>query len=91
MATWYYHVPDMLLAALSYLLLARLLLTPFPTAEHAVGRGLRGLTHPLVAAVGAVTPRMVPLPLLLLATLAWLYAARVLLRVAVAATGLRLS
>ena len=66
MRNWYYHLPDLLLALLSYLLIARLLL------------------------FAALTPRLVPQPLLLLAALAWLYAARVILRVGIAATGVRL-
>lgn len=90
MANWYYHLPDMLLAAASYLVVARLLLLPLPIGQGLVDRALRALTAPVVAPVAAVTPRLVPPAMLLLAVLAWLYAARIILRAGIAATGLRL-
>ena len=90
MLNWYYHLPDMLLAAASYLVLARLLLSPFPIGNGVVARTLSALTAPVVAPVAAITPRLVPPPAVLLAVVAWLYAARVILRAGFAATGLRL-
>ncbi|HEU0058734.1 MAG TPA: hypothetical protein VFR19_02565 [Hyphomicrobiaceae bacterium] len=90
MLNWYYHLPDMLLAAASYLVLARLLLSPFPIGNSAVVRTLSALTAPVVAPVAAITPRLVPPPVVLLAVVAWLYAARIILRAGFAATGLRL-
>ena len=90
MKSWYYHVPDMLLAVASYLIVARLALLPFGGDRFAIVRGLRLLTTPVVAPVAALTPRMLPAPAVLLAAIAWLYAARVLLRAGMAATGLRL-
>jgi hypothetical protein len=91
MTNWYYHLPDMLLAAASYLVVARLLLSPLPIRQGFVVRTLRALTAPVVAPVAAITPRLVPPAMLLLAVLAWLYAARIILRAGIAATGLRLS
>jgi hypothetical protein len=90
MRNWYYHLPDLLLALLSYLLIARLLLLPFRSAQNVLVRTVGALTAPVVATVAALTPRLVPQPLLLLAALAWLYAARLILRVGIAATGVRL-
>jgi hypothetical protein len=101
MRNWYYHFPDLLLALLSYLLIARLLLLPFRSAQNVLVRTVgaltapvvatvAALTAPVVATVAALTPRLVPQPLLLLAALAWLYAARLILRVGIAATGVRL-
>ena len=89
MTLWYYHLPDLLLAALSYLVLARLLLLPFQS-RNAVVRGVTVLTAPMLAAVAAITPRMLPAAGLLVAALAWLYAVRVLVRVGIAAAGVRL-
>jgi uncharacterized protein YggT (Ycf19 family) len=89
MQNLYYHVPDLLLAAASYLVMARLLLSPFPGNGFIV-RTLGALTAPVVAPIAAITPRLVPPPVLLLAVVAWLYAARVILRAGMAATGLRL-
>ena len=89
MTTWTYHLPDVLLAALSYLVVARLVLLPL-AAHNPVVRTLTALTAPIVAAMAAITPRLVPRAGLLIAALAWLYAARVILRVGIAATGVRL-
>lgn len=91
MQHWYYHVPDLLLAAVSYLIVARLALLPFGADGALIVRALNALTAPVVAGVAAMTPRLLPSPAVLLAALAWLYAARVVLRAAMAATGLRLS
>jgi len=89
MQNLYYHAPDLLLAAASYLVMARLLLSPFPGNGFVV-RTLSALTTPVVAPIAAITPRLLPPPVLLLAVVAWLYAARVILRAGIAATGLRL-
>jgi uncharacterized protein YggT (Ycf19 family) len=90
MRHWPYHLADLLLAAFCYLVIVRLLLSPLATTNNPMVRAVRALTQPLLAAVGAITPRMVPSPLLLLGALTWLYAARVILRAGVAATGVRL-
>jgi len=89
MTTWTYHLPDVLLAALSYLVVARLVLLPL-AAHNPVVRTLTALTAPIVVAMAAITPRLVPRAGLLFAALAWLYAARIILRVGIAATGVRL-
>jgi hypothetical protein len=90
MKNWYYHFPDMLLAACCYLIVARLALAAFVADTAAVVRTLRLITWPVVTPVAAITPKMLPPPAVLLAALAWLYAARVVLRAGMAATGLRL-
>jgi len=90
MTHWSYHLADLLLAAFCYLVIVRLLLSPLPAANNAIVRTVRALTQPLLVAVGAITPRMVPSPLLLLGAVTWLYAARVVLRAGIAATGVRL-
>ena len=90
MTNWSYHLSDVLLTALTYLMMLRLLLSPFRLSNTAVVRAVSAITAPVLALVGAITPRMVPPPLLLLGALAWLYAVRVVLRAGVAATGVRL-
>ena len=93
MKNWSYHLPDLLLAVASYLVVARLLLSALPIGQGFIVRIVRtlsALTAPVVAPVAAITPRLVPPPMLLLAVVAWLYAARVILRAGMAATGLRL-
>ena len=67
-------------------MMPRSLLSPFRLSNTAVVRAVSAITAPVSGAVGAITPRMVPPPLLLLGALAWLYAVRVVLRRRVAAT-----
>ena len=93
LAHWYYHVPNLILAALIWLLVGRLILSL--VVRRGGGRsGIRlldAVTDPLVKAVGAVTPRLVPAGLVIVFAIAWLLAARIGLFFAVSATGVRLS
>jgi hypothetical protein len=82
LAHWYYHLPDLMLAALIWLLVARFVLDLLP------GRGSDNL---LVRGVGYITPRVVPSLLVIACAAAWLLSARVALFVAVSARGVRLS
>ena len=76
---WYFHVPSLLLAALIYLLLGRIVLTPMLRAENPVMRVLAAVTNPVAKAVGAITPRVVPSVLVLVFAIMWLLSARILL------------
>ena len=92
LAHWYYHVPNLILAALIWLLVGGfvlvLLLGP---RQRPLVRLLDAVTDPVLAAVGAITPRLVPAGLVIVFAIAWLLAARIALFVAVSATGVRLS
>ena len=90
-APWYYHVPNLILAALIWLLIGRLVLTPLLGRDNFVVRLLGAVTTPVLTAVGAITPRLVPDVLVAVFAIAWLLAARIALFVAVSATGVRLS
>ena len=76
---WYFHGPSLLLAALVYLLLARLALWPFVGAGTPVMRVLTAITNPVLKAVGAITPRAVPAALVVVFAIMWLLSARILL------------
>jgi hypothetical protein len=76
---WYLHLPSLLLAALIYLLLGRLILAPFVAADNPFMRVLAAVTNPVVRTVGAITPRVVPAPLVILFAIMWLLSARILL------------
>jgi hypothetical protein len=76
---WYLHLPSLLLAALIYLLLGRLILAPFLPADNPIMRVLAAATNPIVRTVGAITPRVVPSPLVVLFAIMWLLSARILL------------
>jgi hypothetical protein len=88
---WYVQAPSLMLAALSYLLLARLALDLAFGArgDNAAFRVLRGLTSPIVRAVGAITPRVVPVPLVAGCAVLWIFAARIVLVQVAAAMAMR--
>lgn len=87
---WYFHVPNYVLAALVYSLLARALLGLFvpPAWDNYIWKALQRLTNPVLAVVAFVTPRSVPpLPLLVFAVL-WLMLLRAALYLAMDSLGL---
>jgi hypothetical protein len=90
LAHWYLHLPSLLLAAFIYLLLARLLLSFVLDAGNGVVRVLAAITHPVVAAVGSITPRIVPPRGVMVAAIVWLVAARVAAFWMALAMGMRL-
>ncbi len=93
LAHWYYHVPDVILAALIYLLVARLILSAIwgSDGDTFITRVLDRITNPVLAGVGAITPRLVPLPLVIVFAVVWLAALRLALFIAVTARGIRLA
>jgi uncharacterized protein YggT (Ycf19 family) len=87
---WYFHVPNLLLAALMYTLLGRLLLSFFfpPDSKAVAWRVFQQVTDPAVRLVALVTPRLVPLGLLIALTLVWCLFLRMALLIAFASVGL---
>jgi hypothetical protein len=79
--SWYVQVPSLVLAVLSYLLIARLALDLAFGArgDNVAFRALRWLTGPFVRAVGAITPRVVPGALVTACAVLWIFAARIAL------------
>ncbi|MBO0742337.1 MAG: hypothetical protein J2P51_13030, partial [Hyphomicrobiaceae bacterium] len=79
------------LAALSYVLIVRLAvdLTLGALGNNLAVRALRWVTNPVVRGVGAITPRVVPLPLVTGCALLWIFAARIALVQVGAAIALR--
>ncbi len=90
---WYYHVPDLILAALIYLLLARLLLVLIwgADSDKLMVRVLERVTDPVLESVAAITPRAVPRGLVIAFAVVWLVTARLALFIAVTARGVRLT
>lgn len=86
-------MPDLILAALIWLLVARLVLDLLPGrgSDNLLVRLVVGVTEPIVRGVGFITPRVVPAVLVIACAATWLLAARIALFVAVSATGVRLS
>lgn len=89
-AYWYLHVPSWILAALILLLLGRLALMPLISPSSAIMRALAAITHPVIATVGAMTPRIVPPAAVMAFAVAWLAAARLVVLWVAMAMGVRL-
>lgn len=80
-ANWYFHLPNFVLAALMYTLLGRVLLGLIvqPDSSNYIWRFFCLITDPVVAAVGAVTPRDAVPVVVWLFGVVWLFWLRVLL------------
>ncbi len=78
-ATWYFQLPNFVLAALMYTLLGRALLGFFvePDSQNYIWRFFCRLTDPVVAVVSLVTPRAAPPVVIWLFGVVWLFWLRV--------------
>lgn len=77
-AHWYFHVPNLLMAAMIYTLIARYLLElMFSKQPDAVMlKVFRSITDPLLHIVRKFTPALVPNGLVVIFTAVWLMAMR---------------
>ena len=87
---WYFHVPNYVLAALMYSLLARFLLSFVfaPDSRNYIYRAFVTLTEPVVVGIQFVTPRSVPPLLTVLLAAIWLIIVRFALLVGFMTAGL---
>lgn len=90
---WWYHIPNLLLAALIYTVLGRYLLEIlFAKKQDAVIlKVFRSITDPVVRLVRAITPHVVPTGLVVVFTIFWLVAARLFWFLTAVSYGMRLS
>lgn len=90
-AHWYFHLPNLLLAALFYTLIGRIILGMVFRlgADRAMMRVFAGITDPVLHMAAAVTPRVVPPGLVLVFALVWLLLLRLVLFVTAVAFGMR--
>jgi uncharacterized protein YggT (Ycf19 family) len=88
---WYFHIPNLLMAALIYTLIGRYLLTLFFGAgsQAVILRVFASVTDPLLKLVRVITPAVVPNGLVLVLTIAWLMAARMFWYLTCVAAGMR--
>lgn len=79
--SWYFHVPNFVLAVLMYTLLGRTLLGLFvpPDSQNYIWRFFCRLTDPVVAVVALVTPNAAVPVIVWLFGVVWLFWLRVLL------------
>lgn len=75
---WYFHVPNVIMAALIYTLIGRYLLTMFfrKKPDAVILRVFQSITDPVLKGVRTITPAVVPNGIVLVFAIAWLMAAR---------------
>jgi uncharacterized protein YggT (Ycf19 family) len=90
-AYWYFHIPNLVLAAAIYTLIGRYILSIFfaPDSDKVIWRVFKTVSDPVVSPVRAITPRIVPDGLVVVFAIAWLFAARMVLLLTVFAAGAR--
>ena len=89
LAHWYFHLPNLMLIVLTYTLVARYFASLVLPAGNVLVRILNAATNPVVRSVGAITPRIAPLGLVILFAIAWLFTARIALLFGLALAGIR--
>jgi hypothetical protein len=86
---WYLHGPNLLILAMICILFVQLLLS-LAAGGSTVTRAISLVTRPVTAAVGFITPRIVPPAGVIVLSSAWLMVARVALSMAALAKGVSL-
>ena len=86
---WYLHGPNLLIQTMICILFAQLLLS-LAAAGSTATRVVSTVTKPVTAVVGAITPRIVPPPGVIVLSIVWLMVARVALSMAALSKGVSL-
>ncbi len=88
---WYFHVPNLILAALIYSLIGRYVLELLfaKKPDVVILRVFRTITDPVVKAVRTVTPLIVPNGLVVVFAIVWLIALRMFLYLSIIAAGVK--
>lgn len=88
---WYFHVPNLILAALIYSLIGRYVLELFFARNQnaVILKVFRQVTGPVVRAVRTITPAIVPDGLVVVLAIVWLMALRMFLYLTIIAAGVK--
>lgn len=91
LAHWYFHLPNLFLAALIYTLIGRYLLELFfrSRPDAVILTVFRRITDPLLQLVRLVTPAVVPNGLVIVLAIVWLLGLRMFWLLTVLAAGVR--
>lgn len=76
---WWFHIPNLLLAAMVYTLIGRYVLELFFASgrqDAVILKVFRSVTDPVVRLVRVITPAVVPNGVVVLFAILWLFAAR---------------
>ena len=90
---WYFHVPNMAMAAMIYTLIGRYLLELLfaKTPDVVILKVFRTVTDPVVRLVRLITPAIVPNGLVVVFAMAWLMAGRLFWFLTCVAAGMRIN
>ena len=88
---WYFHAPNLIMAALIYTLIGRYVLELVfgKTPDVVILKVFRQVTDPVVALVRTMTPAIVPNGLVIVFTIVWLMALRMFLYLTIIASGVK--
>ena len=88
---WYFHIPNLLLAALIYTLIGRFLLALFfrRTPDAVLLKVFETVTNPVVKTVRFISPAVVPNGLVIVFSVVWLMALRMLWYLTGVAAGMK--
>lgn len=88
---WWFHIPNLMLAALVYSVVARYVLELFfpHRPDVVIVKVFQTITNPFVLAARYVTPAIVPNGLVIVFTVVWLMALRLFWFVTAVALGMR--
>ncbi len=91
-AYWWFHVPNLLMAAMIYSLIGRYVLElVFQGKDPVIVTVFRTITNPVVNAVRYVTPAVIPTGLVVVFAIVWLMALRMFWFLTAVAAGMKLS
>lgn len=87
---WWFHLPNLLLAAVMYTMLGRFLLSIIagPDSKIYIMRGFVKITDPFLRPIRYLTPQAVPPMFVLLLATVWIFTARVIFYVVLLSAGL---
>lgn len=90
---WWFHIPNLLMAAMIYTLIGRYLLELFfaKKQDAVILKVFRSVTDPVVKLVRLITPAIVPDGLVVVAAVLWLMAARLFWFLTALTYGMKLS
>jgi hypothetical protein len=91
---WYFHIPNLVMAAVLYSLIGRYLLEVIfsimrGNPDAVILRVFRTVTNPVVRAVRYITPLIVPDGLVVVLAIVWLMALRMFLYLTIVAAGVK--
>lgn len=83
-----FQLPNLLIAIAMYSVLARFILSLFMKSDQVLMRSFIQITEPVLVPVRAITPRIVPDPVIFIFAFLWLFALRIVFYIVMRMYGL---